>query len=616
MNIANITFRCRYLPWFCLFLCLIHYDIDHRAWAYPISMSAAAVNVKEDRILINLKIMLEDLVMYHNLQTGSDDRFSHADLVQAAERHRRFILDYFSLRDAQGERLSGDIQRLDLSHIPQEGVLQAALMARNVFYHVVFPLSEPQTFITFTQTFGGLDAVLPAVMELVVFQNQVLREQSVRLQQNQPHTVRFDWDDPPTAVAQQSSPDVLQRQAAFQKQLGIISYSGLYSFLYITAQDVRHEILIPLITLEQWISLDRAQPDFIDVPEQEAAREQIAAFFRQRATLSINGTAVELVVQRLQFFGLDINDFARHAAPRRVSVYQARLGVILVYPVEQAPQQVNMSWELFHAYAPFLCSVVYTDDQEPKIHYLNKKNPELSWTQQGEASSPTLLSLPEPELPPHWPLPLLSLVAFGGAVLWFPFSRWWRPHSFSRRLAGTLILLVIGGLCWPLARISMPSPWAVAPQLSKAEADALASGLLSNLYRAFEFQAESDVYDALAQSVEGQLLETLYLQIQRGLKMQEQGGAVSRVQAVRLVENQVVRTGVNVHGRPQIDIKSRWRVTGTVEHWGHIHTRENQYEAILAVSALPGHWKITAYTLLDEQRVRFQTGLRRAQRAS
>ncbi|PON15672.1 hypothetical protein C2W62_22550 [Candidatus Entotheonella serta] len=193
------------------------------------------MNVKEDRILINLKIMLEDLVMYHNLQTGSDDRFSHADLVQAAERHRRFILDYFSLRDAQGERLSGDIQRLDLSHIPQEGVLQAALMARNVFYHVVFPLSEPQTFITFTQTFGGLDAVLPAVMELVVFQNQVLREQSVRFQQNQPHTVHFDWDDPPTAVAQQSSPDVLQRQAAFQKQLGITSYSGLYSFLYITA---------------------------------------------------------------------------------------------------------------------------------------------------------------------------------------------------------------------------------------------------------------------------------------------------------------------------------------------------------------------------------------------
>jgi hypothetical protein len=59
-----------------------------------------------------------------------------------------------------------------------------------------------------------------------------------------------------------------------------------------------------------------------------------------------------------------------------------------------------------------------------------------------------------------------------------------------------------------------------------------------------------------------------------------------------------------------LEVQCRWRVTGTVEHWGHIHTRENEYEAVFTVSAQPDTWKITNYEVLDEQRVRFETGLR------
>ena len=216
---------------------------------------------------------------------------------QVSEPDRDFIANYFSIRDAEGQLLAGEICRLDLSHIPPEGVPQKALMARNVFYHVIFPLAQPQTFLTFTQAFGGRDAMLPAVMELMVFQNRVVRQQSVQLQQNKPHTVRFDWNNPPSASTQRGRPDVFQKQKEFQQQLGITSYSSLYSFIYITDRTVRHEILIPLVTLEQWLPLNRAKPDFIDVPEQDAAREVIAAFFRQRAPLTINGNSVAPEIQ-------------------------------------------------------------------------------------------------------------------------------------------------------------------------------------------------------------------------------------------------------------------------------------------------------------------------------
>ena len=580
--------------------------------AHPISMSAAAVNAQPDEILVNLKIMLEDLVMYHGLQSGANERFSHADLTRAAEQHRAFILKYFAIRDARGELLNGEIRRLDLSQIPPEGAPQAVLMARNVFYHVAFPLSQPQEFITFTQTFGGKDAVLPAVMELIVFQNRILLQRSAQLQQNRPHTVRFDWDNPPTAAAQNRRPDILQQRDAFEKQLGITSYTGLYSFLYITTQEVRHELLMPLATLEQWLPLKRAQTDFIEVSEQQAARNHIEAFFQQHATLSINGQITHPVMARLQFFGLDIQDFAQNATPRRVSAHQTRIGVILSYATTSAPRQVDMTWELFNAYAPFLRSVVYAYDQEPSMHDFKKGASDWHWTHPGDITPPALSRLPTPELPARWPLPVISLMSLGVAIGWLPIAWRRRRGSLARSIASIAACLVISGLCWPIARLETPSPFTPAMTLSTAEASELTSALLRHLYRAFDFRAESDIYDALAQSVDGELLQTLYLQIQQSLKIQEQGGAIARVQDVRLVDAEVIDSGGGPQGMPQFDIKSRWRVTGTVEHWGHRHTRENEYEAILAVSAQPEGWKITAYTLLDEQRVRFQTGLRRA----
>ena len=43
----------------------------------------------------------------------------------------------------------------------------------------------------------------------------------------------------------------------------------MYSFLYIEDFQVRHEILIPLLTLEQSVLLARDEDEFLDLAEQE-----------------------------------------------------------------------------------------------------------------------------------------------------------------------------------------------------------------------------------------------------------------------------------------------------------------------------------------------------------
>ena len=65
-----------------------------------------------------------------------------------------------------------------------------------------------------------------------------------------------------------------------------------------------------------------------------------------------------------------------------------------------------------------------------------------------------------------------------------------------------------------------------------------------------------------------------------------------------------------VPGRESFQYLARWRVTGTVEHWGHIHLRENQYEALLTVHSTTAGWKIAGYQLRDQKGVRMETTIR------
>ena len=79
-----------------------------------------------------------------------------------------------------------------------------------------------------------------------------------------------------------------------------------------------------------------------------------------------------------------------------------------------------------------------------------------------------------------------------------------------------------------------------------AAAETIFTPLPRDIYRAFDYVEEGEIYDALARSVQGDLLDELYQQVYRSLIMHEEGGAVSRVQAVRSVATTVESVGLPV----------------------------------------------------------------------
>ncbi len=152
-----------------------------------------------------------------------------------------------------------------------------------------------------------------------------------------------------------------------------------------------------------------------------------------------------------------------------------------------------------------------------------------------------------------------------------------------------------------------PLPAVTAVSADVKSREAVAESLLRNIYRAFDYHTESDVYDVLARSVHGDLLSDLYLKIKQGLVMQEQGGAVAQVREVKVIKAEPGAAGSKTGFTERVT----WQVEGTVEHWGHIHTRVNEYSAALQIQPVDGAWKITALNVDRQSQVRSAVLLRK-----
>jgi hypothetical protein len=181
-----------------------------------------------------------------------------------------------------------------------------------------------------------------------------------------------------------------------------------------------------------------------------------------------------------------------------------------------------------------------------------------------------------------------------------------RRHAISLApaLGGVVGVALLSFAALPYARIPLGGGMAGAREMP-ADADALAAftPLQANVYRAFDYSRESDIYDALAQSVDGALLDHIYDEVYRGLVMREEGGSLARAKSVGILESRVVAKAIAADGHPSFQIRAAWRVEGVVYHWGHSHARTNEYKANYTIETRPEGWRIVALEPLEQRRI-------------
>jgi len=581
------------------------------AGAHPISVTETYAYVTREKVTVRIDVFVEDLYLFHNLQPNAQDFLEPDQIRQGTDKHRQFLLERFVIRDVDGHPLTGRSIGVKQFDIPPEGVPMAELMAHKISFEMEYPLDRAPEFLTFSQHLVDEGVLVPAEMNLVIKQENAGTPFGAFLQPDQPEIVRFSWENPP--LSHEASEEAWD--AWYEKQreetLGITSYSSVYSFLYIDDYEVRHEVLVPLLTLEESVLIARDDDGFLDLAEQEAARQQIAAYFKAGNPLEIDGVEVAPVVQRIDFYGLDFKDFAQQAQRRPVSMTNARVGVILSYSTKGSPGNVRLTWDRFNRFIWTINVIVYAYDQTHKttLSRIGNEN-SYEWQNPGRPAPPQLgqVDVVEPERAKlRVPVASLSCLAILPAIV---LGMWQFGVGGRWRITTALTLLLLAAAAWPFAGWTLDLPFGGRPAVPDEEARAIFEALHKNTYRAFDYRDESEIYDALAHSVDGPLLRELYLKIRQGLVMQEQGGAVSRVRQVALLDGQLEPPTDPTQDPRGFQYRCRWTVDGTVQHWGHVHTRTNQYEARFVVEPSDGAWKITDMEVLDEERLKFETRLR------
>ncbi|MCC5877980.1 MAG: hypothetical protein JJU11_17315 [Candidatus Sumerlaeia bacterium] len=312
-------------------------------------------------------------------------------------------------------------------------------------------------------------------------------------------------------------------------------------FIYIEDDEVRHEVLMPLRLLEVFLPISREDPDVLTVAEQEDSFDDIAALLGSHAILHIDGMEVLPDRERVVFFDKEIMDITGEVPAAPIDAHDCLVGVIYRYPTLSPPSSVTVTWSLYHTVLPTArCTAFPYEDAQRTV--LSASQPEYTWRSRTRR-------------------PLMVV----------------EPVAAEHRTGG-------------LFRREAP--------ITGERARDLAELLIRNVYRAFHYRREERIYDSLAQSLSGDLLSEVYLAIRRGLEIEAEGGGMVRIDKVTLDDFTPgeLRAG-------SFTGTLAWIVEGRIEHWGHIHERENVYTARLEAERDDDSWRITGLTVRDARRL-------------
>lgn len=589
---------------FCLFI----FSSPNQVSAHPISLTNTHVRVFPDKVQVKIEFFIEDLYLFHDLKPNKEDILEPETVEKGIELHKPFLLKHFLILDSQGEPLTGKVVNVRDYAPPEEGFPLASLMFFKITFDLEYALDAPPEFLTFDQDLGMTEQDVPAEMQIRVLQKGAKRRKEKLLLPNDPFILRFDWENPETSDVTEGDLQAKDDPEATKEEfLGITSYGAVYSFLYLEPREVRHEILVPLVTLEQNLDIPRKDPSFLEVEEQEIARKIIGDFMKDKNPISVNEQLLEPIVSRVDFYGLDFRDFAQQAPEKKVSTANGRVGIILRYELKEPINELFLFWDFFNRYLWDVRCIVYTDEETIKVELsrLNEQNT-FTWTNPNPESAFAPIEEIPVNLPPapEWPVSIPAGLCLLGAVFSF-FS------SDSRRVGTGLLILTVILLFIPFGQINAASWFLSPPELEEEVAEETFQQLHRNIYRALEFRSEDEIYDVLAQSASGELLQDLYLKMKQGLIVEEQGGPVARVSDVKLIETMQLPVSKDVElDSRSFGIKALWQVVGTVEHWGHVHNRTVEYDAEFIVAPEDQFWKIVKLNVNREDRLTQETKLR------
>jgi hypothetical protein len=539
--------------------------------------SIAQYYVEKDGVTLELEMGLADLETFKNLLPDEIYYQITGEHRALADRLEQFFTQDMPVLSDEDGVLRGHViameprVRVERDKISGEPLPSAGKDEEKViFSRIYFPFTSLPKTVTLVRR-------EPANIGFVMYHEGIAVNDFRFLAPSQ--TLQLDWQDP--------------WYSSFEnRSLRRTYFAPMSAFLYVEPYEVRKEIILRPKDLQAWVDLGLEGRTTIPVEIQPELERRVGEFLRDRQQVLIDGIAVEPELARVNFLARTLTASRVIDPPVELGINAATLGVIFAYQTATPlPQKVTMEWDMFNDKIVIVPAA--TVDQVGSLPtYLEPDYAVLEW--ENFLKFPELPTL-KVVLPPPTKLENLMsylrwvLLGITGLLIWHYFRH--RSSIKPRTWVGWSIplFIVISGIGFWLAQ---------GARLSEAAANEVVENLLHNVYRAFDYRAEGDIYDVLDKSVSGALLTNIYLQTRRGLELENQGGARAKVKQIELME---MTTKPAQQGGILADVT--WVVGGSVGHWGHLHERRNKYQAELDIRPVEGVWKLVGMEILEEERL-------------
>ena len=559
----------------------------------------AEIRVENDQVKVTLEVFVEDLDKF--LELLPDELFAGSEVKPPPidMRMRRFAEETFRVT-ADGKTLPARLLLSELRMRVERNSPFAGMINPYTRQPIPGPPEDPRVlYAEIAYPFEGRPAKLeffpprdetgrPAASIGFVTWHRGVTVNDFRFL-SEKATLNLDWEDPWYSRFEQKPYKRWQE-------------AGVRAFFYIEPYEVRYEILARVKDLSAWIDLGLRDGDVIEADEFEGLKERIGDFFLENEKVLIDGEALRPILDRVTFVKYTLTRTIFIEKPEKMPVETALVGVIMTYITDGIPQEVTTDWNHFSDRVQKVPTNA-VDPAGPFPSYVTPDDRTFTWTNYLKTYTiPTVVEISVDRDLTSFALPAGSLFCL---ILLLPVGFGMRARrrdgkGIAAHLGLGAVLLAGGVLLMPYLHVPVAKPAAIAPKIEDEEAVKILHTLLRNVYRSFDFRREEDVYDRLAKSVSGGLLEEIYLQNRRSFEVQRAGGARAKVKEVEILD-------VAVEGHPDRPLayvfNAEWTAMGEVGHWGHIHMRQNRYRADITAEPLDGAWKITDLELIEEERI-------------
>jgi len=369
--------------------------------------------------------------------------------------------------------------------------------------------------------------------------------------------------------------------------------SPIMTYLSVEPYEVRQEVLIRARVAVQFLGIDDRGKGGIPVSSQEAVKKGVLEVFQKTNPVTIDGGSATPVLTRADFVTLGPAGVVVRQEPMVESLDQGIIGLTLVYETPALADEVAVDWKMFSSTVQRV-EATSTDPFGGATVILSPNDNRWQWKSRLSGYQvPVINEIAVKQRS----LPVFSIVLFLIVLILLTVSTMTKRKLLARPML--LGILGLGFVLYPFATYPLDLPWVSQWAPPHQRTAIILDGLLTNVYRAFDVRDESRVYDRLAVSVTGEELSKIYLENRKALEFENRGGARANVDEVKVLKVIDVQRSDD----KGFAADARWKVSGSVSHFGHTHYRRNQYHARVTFLNDDGYWKIQNIELIDEKRI-------------